>query len=81
VKQRFTELGPEMASFEYKKVLREMDGLPWIIEAAFAWSPDAGKRRLITGVNWSPGIMKAMTTMVICKNPGDQHWCLFSKKS
>ena len=28
-----------------------------MIEAAFAWCPDQTTRRLITGVNWSPGIV------------------------
>ena len=28
-----------------------------MIEAAFAWCPDQTSRRLITGVNWSPGIL------------------------
>jgi hypothetical protein len=27
-----------------------------VVEVAFAWCPDQGARRLITGVNWSPGI-------------------------
>jgi hypothetical protein len=33
------------------------DGIPWIIETAFAWCPKTTQRRLITGVNWSPGIV------------------------
>ena len=28
-----------------------------MVEAAFAWCPDLTSRRLITGVNWSPGIV------------------------
>jgi hypothetical protein len=27
------------------------------METAFAWCPDAEMRRLVTGVNWSPGIV------------------------
>jgi hypothetical protein len=30
--------------------------LPWVVETAFAWAPDLDTRRIITGVNWSPGI-------------------------
>jgi DNA topoisomerase VI subunit B len=55
--RRFEELGCEMKSFNYRKVSDEDDGLPWQIETAFAWSPKAAIRRLITGVNWSPGIV------------------------
>jgi hypothetical protein len=46
----------EMASFQYKQVKSAEPGLPWVIEAAFAWCPDLTSR-LITGVNWSPGIV------------------------
>jgi DNA topoisomerase VI subunit B len=56
--KRFEELGCEMESFDYRsKVSDRDDGLPWQIEAAFAWSPKAATRRLVTGVNWSPGIV------------------------
>jgi DNA topoisomerase VI subunit B len=54
---RFEAAGCEMASFQYKQVRRTDFGLPWVIEAAFAWCPDLTTRRLITGVNWSPGIV------------------------
>jgi hypothetical protein len=27
------------------------------VEAAFAWQPNAAGRRIVTGVNWSPGIL------------------------
>ena len=46
-----------MESFEYRRVMRVEDGIPWVIETAFAWCPKAKQRRLITGVNWSPGIL------------------------
>jgi DNA topoisomerase VI subunit B len=46
----------EMESFNYKKTEGERDGQPFVIETAFAWCPDLGGRRLITGVNWSPGV-------------------------
>jgi DNA topoisomerase VI subunit B len=54
--KRFEDLGCEMETFKYKKVVGVTDGLPWLIETAFAWRPGKG-RRLITGVNWSPGIV------------------------
>ncbi len=54
---RLEAAGCEMASFHYKQVKSTEPGLPWVIEAAFAWCPDLTSRRLITGVNWSPGIV------------------------
>jgi DNA topoisomerase VI subunit B len=59
---RFRQLDCEMETFAYRKVTGDKDGVPWIVETAFAASPaafdpsaDAG-RRLITGVNWSPAV-------------------------
>jgi len=31
--------------------------VPWVVETAFGWCPKAASRRLVTGVNWSPGIV------------------------
>jgi DNA topoisomerase VI subunit B len=53
---RLAGLGAEADSFAYKKTLGETDGLPWVMETAFGWCPDLGYRRLVTGVNWSPGL-------------------------
>jgi DNA topoisomerase VI subunit B len=60
---RMTDLGVEMDSFEYKKTLGVTDGVPWVVEFAFGWRPDLGYRRLVTGVNWSPGIGNPFRTM------------------
>ena len=46
-----------MESFNYRKVSDTDDGVPWMVETAFGWCPDGDSRRLITGVNWSPGII------------------------
>ena len=54
---RFRAAGCEMESFQYKKVVDTTDGVPWIVETAFGWCPKGKSRRLITGVNWSPGIV------------------------
>jgi hypothetical protein len=55
---RFEASGCEMESFRYKKVLKTTDNMPKVIETAFGWVPQIGtKRRLVTGVNWSPGIV------------------------
>jgi DNA topoisomerase VI subunit B len=56
LKERFEELGCEMASFDYKKVETRPPELPELLETAFAWRPQR-PRRLITGVNFSPGIV------------------------
>lgn len=55
---KFAALKCEMESFVYQKAVGTTDdGLPWIVETAFAWCPEADQRRIITGVNWSPGIV------------------------
>jgi DNA topoisomerase VI subunit B len=49
--------GAEMDSFDYSRTFDSTDdGLPCVVEFAFAWCPEAKERRLITGVNWSPAI-------------------------
>ena len=50
--------GAEMETFQYRMTKGEKDGVPWVIEAAFAWMGESSEpeRKLVTGVNWSPGI-------------------------
>ena len=56
--RRFADAGCEMESFSYERVLDTTgDGIPFVVEAAFGWCPDGVDRRLVTGVNWSPGIL------------------------
>ena len=58
LRRRFEELGCEMKTFKYKKVLDETDGRPEVLEVAFGWCPKSGnQRRLVTGVNWSAAIV------------------------
>ena len=48
-----------MESFDYRKIADyDDDGIPFVIETAFGWLGDKAEneRRLVTGVNWSPGI-------------------------
>ena len=55
-----------MESFDYRKVAEvDSDGLPMVIETAFAWRGDECQepRRLITGVNWSSGIGNPFRTL------------------
>ena len=49
-----------MESFDYRKIAdHDDDGIPCIVETAFGWRRRQGgtERRLVTGVNWSPGII------------------------
>jgi DNA topoisomerase VI subunit B len=55
--RRFEGLGCDMDTFEYRKQTGLAGGAPWVAEAAFAWGPRLQARRLVTGVNWSPGIV------------------------
>jgi DNA topoisomerase VI subunit B len=55
--RRFAAAGCEMESFDYKRVMDVTDDIPWVVETAFGWCPEAKARRLVTGVNWSPGII------------------------
>ena len=57
LEDRFDLHGCEMESFRYKRLTGVHDSIPWIVEAAFAWSPDDEEWCLVTGVNWSPGIV------------------------
>jgi DNA topoisomerase VI subunit B len=63
---RFKALDCEMESFQYtRKTETDDDGLPVVIESAFAWRGEAAaaERRIITGVNWSPGIVNPFRTL------------------
>lgn len=54
---RMADAGVAMESFDYSRAFDTTDdGLPCVVEFAFGWAPEATSRRLITGVNWSPGI-------------------------
>jgi DNA topoisomerase VI subunit B len=67
IRERFEALGCEMESFVYHKDESE-EGVtvPWVLEAAFAWHPDLDRRRLVTGVNWSPGIINPFRQLGRC---------------
>jgi hypothetical protein len=57
LRRRFEAAGCEMESFDYKRVTGCTESIPWVIETAFGWCPETSQRRLVTGVNWSPGII------------------------
>ena len=53
---RSREAGCDSDSFQYR-VMYKADALPEVYEFAFGYCPDKDRRRLVTGVNWSPGIL------------------------
>ena len=55
-RRRFEAAGCEMDSFQYQRAVDD-EGQPAVIETAFGLCPKADSRRLVTGVNWSPGII------------------------
>src|SRR5262249_52732132 len=55
--ERYRALGCAMETFDYKLLKGETDGLPWVVETAFGWCESLRSRRLVSGVNWSPGII------------------------
>lgn len=63
LRQRFEALGCKMETFNYVIAKDQGDGLPEVVEAAFAWCPDQKGRRLVTGVNWSPGILNPFRSL------------------
>ena len=51
-----------MECFDYRKIAdQDDDGIPYLVETAFGWLGDRCRTdrapRLVTGVNWSPGII------------------------
>jgi DNA topoisomerase VI subunit B len=61
----FKAAGALPESFQYKCTpLTTDDGLPQVIESAFGFCPDKGKkRRQVVGVNWSPGILNPFRSL------------------
>jgi DNA topoisomerase VI subunit B len=63
---RLEGLGVAMESFDYRRKEGLHEGVPWLVESAFGWLGDAAKerdRRLVTGVNWSPGIVNPFRSL------------------
>ncbi len=57
LRQRFMEAGCDEKTFRYKKMTDLDEGVPVVIETAFAlFAGDTESRRIITGVNWSGAI-------------------------
>src|SRR5918996_475688 len=56
LKARFEAAGCNADSFQYRQV-KSKEPLPEVLEFAFGYCPEYKERRLVTGVNWSPGII------------------------
>jgi hypothetical protein len=55
---RCESVGGDPKSFRYQKAQGTDNGLPWIIETCFAYCPkEERRRRIVTGVNFSAGII------------------------
>ena len=64
LRQRFVESGIDAKTFTYKKIMAVDNGIPVVIEAAFGLLKDeAGRRRIITGVNWSGAIVNPFQSL------------------
>jgi len=51
---RFREIGAVDDTFQYCRALREVDGVPYALEAAFGYAPELQEQVRLTGLNWSP---------------------------
>ena len=56
VAETFEHYEGDPETFRYKMLTGVDDGVPWVIEAAFAYRPEGSSRRLLCGVNWSPSL-------------------------
>jgi hypothetical protein len=53
---RFRSYGYDPNSFRYKRIFLA-DPIPEVYEFAFGYCPEHERRRIVAGVNWSPGIL------------------------
>ena len=53
---RLSDAGADLDTFQYRRALCEVDGVPYALEAAFGWCPE-GHHQQIVGVNWSPSLI------------------------
>ena len=60
---RFADIGAEAETFQYRRELCDIEGVPYVIEAAFAWCPDNDIREQIVGVNSSPSLINPFRTL------------------
>jgi DNA topoisomerase VI subunit B len=60
---RLEALGADLETFDYRPVKTEVGGLPLVVETSFALCEELPQRRLVSGVNWSPGIRNPFSTL------------------
>jgi DNA topoisomerase VI subunit B len=60
---RFRENGVEPDTFQYRGALREVEGAPYVLEAAFGYVPKLQQQIRLTGINWSPGLHNPFRTL------------------
>ena len=71
---RFKSAGVDLATFKYRRDLGESDGVPEVIESAFGWCPEGeNRRRIITGVNWSPRNRQPVPFVRLLRRQPGQH--------
>jgi DNA topoisomerase VI subunit B len=64
LRKKFLSEGCEPRSFTPKRRFGLTDdGLPFVLETAFGYRPKGKGRRLVVGVNWSPGISNPFRTL------------------
>ncbi|WP_145376934.1 hypothetical protein [Symmachiella dynata] len=58
ISERLKELGGDPEQITYDKTAREEEGLPYVLEVAFAWLGDDApdQRQVFAGANWSAAI-------------------------
>ena len=54
---RFEKLDVDPPTFQYKRALLDLDGVPYAIEAAFGYCPNENMHQQIVGVNWSTSLI------------------------
>jgi DNA topoisomerase VI subunit B len=52
----FAAAGADIDTFKYKRITAAHGELPFVVESAFAYRPDASERLMVTGINWSPAV-------------------------
>jgi DNA topoisomerase VI subunit B len=60
---RFRENGVEPNTFQYRRALREVEGVPYVLEAAFGYLPKLQQQIRLTGINWSPALHNPFRTL------------------
>jgi hypothetical protein len=56
VARAFERCGADLTTYRHKIIKGVTDGVPWLVEAAFACLPKGRARMLLAGLNWSPAL-------------------------